>query len=269
MKVRGLLYHDVVPDNDFDQSGFRSPDANAYKLFIGEFAEHLNEIGRRTHGRGAGIFDVLDGRAAKHDFVLTFDDGGKSALTHIAGALEEIGWIGHFFVASDFIGKEGFLNRREIFELAQRGHIIGSHSCSHPLVMSRCSRESLLQEWSQSVRILSEILDSPVTTASIPGGSYSRAVAETAAESGITVLFTSEPTTSVWTVDGSRMIGRYSVQRGTPADVAASLAAGDFGPRFRQSLYWNLKKVLKSLGGEYWLAFRRRILAQRFADSNR
>jgi peptidoglycan/xylan/chitin deacetylase (PgdA/CDA1 family) len=268
MRVRGLLYHDVVPENEFVQSGFRSPDANAYKLFVGEFAEHLEQIGKRTQGRAVRVSDALAGRAGERDFLLTFDDGGKSALTNIADALEQRGWIGHFFVASDYIGVEGFLDGREIGELARRGHIIGSHSCSHPLVMSRCSREQLLQEWKESVRILTGITGSPVTTASIPGGSYSKMVAETAAESGINVLFTSEPTTSVWQVAGCCMVGRFSVQRGTSAALASALAAAEFMPTFRQAAYWNFKKILKSVGGEYWMAFRKRVLAQRFIDSN-
>jgi peptidoglycan/xylan/chitin deacetylase (PgdA/CDA1 family) len=267
MTARGLLYHDVVPRDDFAQSGFRSPDANAYKLFVEEFAEHLELIGRRTMGRGVNVFDALAGRAGERDFLLTFDDGGKSALTSIAGALEQRGWVGHFFVATDYIGTEGFLDASEIRELANRGHIIGSHSCSHPLVMSRCSREQLLKEWKDSVVLLTDVTGSPVTTASIPGGSYSKAVAEAADASGVRVLFTSEPTTSVWQVGDCSLIGRYSVQRGTPASLAAALAAAEFLPTFRQAVYWNFKKILKTVGGEYWMEFRRRVLAQRFVDS--
>jgi len=77
------------------------------------------------------------------------------------------------------------LPAEQIRDLHQRGHIIGSHSCSHPKRMSFCSRAELLQEWGRSCEILAGILGAPVTVASVPGGFYSRAVAEAAAEAGI------------------------------------------------------------------------------------
>src|SRR5262245_47304812 len=52
----------------------------------------------------------------------------------------------------------------------------------------------------KSRELLRDILGESVTVASVPGGYYGRAVAETAAEAGIRVLFNSEPTTRTQTV---------------------------------------------------------------------
>lgn len=261
VKICSLIYHDVVPPGGYDTSGFQSPDADIYKLTVDEFERHLDALSAFT---ATSAFDALSGRSSGREaFAITFDDGGASAIDRIARLLESRGWVGHFFVATDYIGTPGFLTPAQIVELAARGHVIGSHSCSHPLVMSRCSRAQLLSEWSRSVTALSGILGSRVTIASIPGGSYSRAVAEAAAECGIRVLFTSEPTVHTHTVEGCTVLGRYSVQAATPAAKAAALVSGDWRVRSGEAAYWNFKKILKAAGGSAWLKFRRAVLASR------
>src|SRR6185503_7420328 len=127
---------------------------------------------------------------------ITFDDGGISAFTTIAPMLEDAGWRGPFFVTAGCVAQRSFMTPDQIRELHNRGHIIGSHSLSHPLRMSSCSWDKMIEEWSVSVKILSQIVGERVAVASVPGGQYSRQVAQTAARSGITTLFTSEPTVS-------------------------------------------------------------------------
>ena len=52
---------------------------------------------------------------------------------------------------------------------------------------------------------LEDILGESMRIASVPGGYYSRAVAETAAATGYTMLFNSEPTSAVTTVGGCQV----------------------------------------------------------------
>jgi len=115
---------------------------------------------------------------------------------------------------------------------------------------------------------LEDILGEPVTTASIPCGYYSRAVASAAARAGIRVLFTSEPVTRTATVNGCLVVGRFSVQQGVSEDWVASVVANRLAPRARRYLGWNGKKLLKAAGGNAWLAARKAILA-RMADGRR
>jgi peptidoglycan/xylan/chitin deacetylase (PgdA/CDA1 family) len=258
--TRALLYHDVVPEGGFAGSGFVSPDANIYKFSTEEFEEHLSAIQSRHVKPAISIFAAL---TAPDAFLLTFDDGGVGSIRWTADMIERHGHIGHFFITTDYIDAAGFMSRAEIVDLARRGHVIGSHSCSHPPLMSRCTVEQLEREWRESASRLSDILGTAVTVASVPGGSYSRAVGAAAARAGIRVLFTSEPTSTIGDVDGCALIGRYSVQRGTSSQTAAALAAGDFIPQFQRSVYWNFKKVLKRLGGNAWIEFRKAVLARR------
>lgn len=253
-----LLYHDVVPVGQFSTSGFSGGDADIYKLEIPVFREHLREIGSRVESSKtlASAATVGDDQAS---VLFTFDDGGRGAL-HAAELLEQYGFRGHFFITTDWIGKSQFLALAEIRELHTRGHVIGSHSCSHPARMSSCSRAQLDEQWRESLRVLSDACGERLRVASVPGGYYSRKVAETAAAAGIEVLFNSEPTREIIRVDGCMVLGRYSVQQGLSADTVACIACGQWAPRAQQYLYWNLKKIAKQVGGSYYLHLRKSLL---------
>jgi len=259
MRVVSLLYHDVVQARDFESSGFPGADAAIYKLELSEFEEHIAAI-HEVIDRPATVRELahLNGRPT----LLTFDDGGSSAHEHIADLLDRHDWRAHFFVTTDWIGQRGFLSPTQIRDLRTRGHVIGSHSCSHPPRMSHCSRNELRREWTNSIAVLSDILSETVDTASVPGGYYRRNVAEAAAEAGIRTLFTSEPRTSSQVVNGCLVFGRFTIQQGVPAVTAAAIAAGSATNRFQQFAYWNIKKIAKVAGGTRWLLMRKWLLAK-------
>src|SRR6185369_13587012 len=122
---------------------------------------------------------VIEGfpkQTQERSIFLTFDDGAIGSYTCIADELEKLNWRGHFFIVSDWIGRPGFVNGREIRELDGRGHIIGSHSRSHPERMSHLKRHELQAEWSESSSALSDVLGKPTTVASVPNGYFSKAV---------------------------------------------------------------------------------------------
>ena len=91
------------------------------------------------------------------EWMITFDDGGASAL--LAGEeLARRSWRGHFFIATDLIGRPGYLDWDGVRAVAEMGHVIGSHSCSHPDRMAACTWDQLMDEWSGSAAILAEEL---------------------------------------------------------------------------------------------------------------
>jgi hypothetical protein len=122
--------------------------------------------------------------------------------------------------------------------------------------MGLCSPPELLDEWTTSTEVLSELIAGRVTTASVPGGHYARTVAEAATAAGIEALFTSEPTARCREVDGCLVIGRYVVQQGTSPAAVAGLASGALAPRVTQQVLWQSKKVAKRLGGRQYLRVR-------------
>jgi peptidoglycan/xylan/chitin deacetylase (PgdA/CDA1 family) len=257
-----LLYHDVVEHDDWESSGFTGPGTAKYKMSRPEFEAHLAAIAKVRDTPSSSAHDLAQISAEPLPFLLTFDDGGESAAARIAGLLEKHGWHGHFFVTAGQIGNKGFVNPEQIRSLRKNGHIIGSHSFSHPTRMSHCSKEELTDEWTRSTKILSDILGEPIDTASVPGGYYSDRVAETAAAAGIRVLFNSEPTTAVQNVAGCLVVGRYNIFRGTPPTVSGDLVSLHSTARSRQWLYWNFKKVLKKSAGRPYLAARQWLLRE-------
>lgn len=262
MKTIALLYHDVV-EGDPDSSGFPGPHAARYKLEFDEFERHVAALRQVPRIDPLTVLERLHGKETCDQLMLTFDDGGLSAHTHVAGILDRYGWKGHFFVTADFIGQPTFVTKEHIRALRKKGHVIGSHSCSHPERMSSLSWNHLVHEWSTSTKILSDILGEPVTTASVPGGHYARRVAEAASQAGIKILFTSEPVMTSHVVQGCVVFGRYTIWRGMAPGVSAGIAVRRRGPRWRQFVFWNSKKMAKAVGGRFY-SKAIRFLLQRF-----
>jgi peptidoglycan/xylan/chitin deacetylase (PgdA/CDA1 family) len=248
--MNALMYHDVVSPGGEDSSGFPGRDAALYKITPETFVAHLDAIER--------VFPRPFPPALASPLI-TFDDGGNSAMA-AADMLEQRGRIGHFFVTTNYVGTRGFLTEDQIRELAGRGHVIGSHSCSHPLRMGHCAGPQLLDEWSRSRSILCDVIGDDVRVASVPGGDFAPAVAEAAAQAGFTQLFTSEPTPVSRSAFGLTLVGRFAIQRWTSARTAAALAAGAWLPCARQAALWNAKKLTKRLGGDRYLQIRRLLL---------
>lgn len=272
-----LAYHDVVgpltaaasAESDAvsqgagpQMSGYELPGAALYKLTSEMFASHLHTVAASGHAPVAVV--ELDRRSAEIDAVmLTFDDGGSSAYATIAPMLEERGWRGQFFVATDVIGQPGFVTGAELRDLHRRGHVIGSHSCSHPRRMSSLPDAELRYEWEHSVAVLSELLGERVRSASLPNGYYTTRVGQAAAAAGLRWLFTSEPTVGAVSIDGCTILGRFNVQASMAASEIAELLAKRSTARMRQGLMWNSKKLAKRVLGERYLTLRDRLLMGR------
>jgi peptidoglycan/xylan/chitin deacetylase (PgdA/CDA1 family) len=236
--MRTLMYHDVAPRARRDTVGFPGPLAARYKLEPDAFEAHLDAL----VATGLEIGTAPTGEAAP-PVALTFDDGGASALL-AATALERRGWRGQFFVTSARIGTSGFLSAEQLRELVGRGHVVGSHSETHPTYMGRLTREQLDSEWTRSRTTIGEIVGTPPQTASVPGGYLSREVIASAAAAGYELLFTSEPTVRV-AHEQLVVRGRYTIWASTPARVAAAYARGRPIACGRLWLEWNAKKLAK------------------------
>jgi peptidoglycan/xylan/chitin deacetylase (PgdA/CDA1 family) len=257
VKAISFAFHDVVEDGRHNLSGFPGRAADRYKLTRADFERHLAAIA----GAGAPppspvAWNGSRPPAPNVPVLLTFDDGGACSV-EIAEALSRRGWCGHFLITADYVARPGFLDADGIRALRDLGHVVGSHSSSHPDRMSACTDAQLLEEWSRSRETLEEILGEPVRVASVPGGYFSRPVASAAAAAGIRVLFTSEPKVAGDEVDGCLVLGRYRIVRTTAPETSAGLAAGDLLPRLRQTAAWNTKKAVKAATGDSYGRVRR------------
>jgi peptidoglycan/xylan/chitin deacetylase (PgdA/CDA1 family) len=260
LTLTALMYHDVVFP-DIARGGFEGPGADLYAVSAADFERQMDAVERvlGTPPSRAGASPLEPGASG---WMLTFDDGGSSAAA-VGAALARRAWTAHFFVVTGMVGKPGFLDWDEIRRLASLGHVIGSHSHTHPERMAALSPVRLREEWSRSVAALSRALDAPVTTASVPGGYYSQAVGRAAASAGIATLFTSQPRRAIGRIDGCALAGRFAVRRSTSERAVAAAAAGSPGPWLRQRAGWTARGLAKRLGGRRYERLRRTLLSRR------
>jgi peptidoglycan/xylan/chitin deacetylase (PgdA/CDA1 family) len=258
--VIALMYHDVVAAGAEDSSGFPGRDAALYKVTPELFEAHLSAItGRARPDEDSHAHPALPAHPARPAPLLTFDDGGISGMT-AADVMERHGLTGFFFVTVNYLGAPGFLTPRHLRELRQRGHIIGSHSCSHPLRMGHCPLSRVLEEWTRSRAAIADALGEEPVDASVPGGDFAPHVATAAGAAGFTRLFTSEPVRTPHHAYGVMLHGRFIIQRRTSPRTAAALAAGSRAACTRQAVAWAAKKIGKQLGGTRYLDLRRLLL---------
>ncbi len=234
MLIASFGYHDVTDDPT--QSGFQRDGALPYKLGVRLFCDHLDRIARE---QPPALVTEIDLTKPGRHVLLTFDDGGKSALK-AAGELSRRGWRGHFFITTSLIGGRTFLDSGEIRQLRAAGHLVGSHSHTHPDIYRELDRERMGVEWSQSSDILAQILGEPCLAAAVPGGEISGDVLRSADAAGLRYLFTSEPWLAPRVAGGCWILGRYCPKVSTTADEIGALA------RFEG---WNNKLLVRRLKG--------------------
>src|SRR5438105_13605365 len=122
-----FAYHDVTDEPR--ASGFQWRGAAPYTIGRAAFRSHLEAMA--TAYRRPALVTALDFAAPGRHLLLTFDDGGKSALT-VGDELARRGWRGHFFIVTGRIGDATFLDAAGIPYLRRFGHVIGSHSDTPP-----------------------------------------------------------------------------------------------------------------------------------------
>jgi hypothetical protein len=255
-----LIYHDVTQPGAGATSGRRGAGPAMYKLDCNRFEAHLNALAEVPIARRGTWSPGLDD-AAGEPVLLTFDDGGISAATEIAPRLERHGWRGHFFVTTRDIGTPGYLDRAAIRDLATAGHVIGSHSASHPDLFAALPGNAQAAEWHESLSVLGDILGTAVRVASVPGGLYDPQVGRIAAEAGLAGLFNSEPTVKSLRCGDCVILGRFSIMQRTEAGEVGQIVNASALRRERHAALWAVKKAVRRVGGERYLRFRRAALA--------
>lgn len=196
-----LMYHDVYLDNHHE-SGFNSAGANYYKIPIDLFNNHLQVISKLIDDK------VLD----RDEVVFTFDDGGVSSYTYIAPLLERYGFLGHFFIVTDTIGQSNFMSEEQIRDLANRNHVIGSHSSSHPSNILNLSNEERRIEWKNSISLLESVTGRKVVELSIPNGFFAVEDIEMLKEFGVQRIYTSK-LSEMMCFEDITVVGRFAINK--------------------------------------------------------
>lgn len=239
-----LMYHDIG-----SESGFQNSTAMKYKVSPETFDIHVKNIDRWC---GDNNFD-------KEKVIITFDDGGISFLTIAVPILEKYGFKGIFFIATKYIGTKGFLTEGQVKELFSRGHIVGSHSFSHPERITALSKTEIELEWSASQKRLNEILGFSPVVASIPNGYSSPAVIEAMVNAGIDTIYTSKPSTKVKKSNNYTIYGRYAITADCSSEDVIRLISSS-KKRFMISSRSKILYIAKLLLGPLYLVIRSKIM---------
>jgi peptidoglycan/xylan/chitin deacetylase (PgdA/CDA1 family) len=217
-RVAGFMFHEVTDDPS--TSGYQRPGARPYVCTPERFERYLDVIAARGC-EPATIADVeFDGSLPR--FMLTFDDGGRSAIA-AGDQLSRRGWRGHFFVVTSRIGRPGFLDRDGVRYLRSCGHLIGTHSHTHPDIFPRLTLGEMAEEWAVSRAILEDLLSERCVIASLPGGDLSARVRDSVRGSVFHALFTSEPWLRPRRAGACWLIGRYAVRAGLRPETFEAL----------------------------------------------
>lgn len=247
MKKIILMYHDVYK-NDTSESGFQNIEAKKYKITVEEFEKHVSRIAKL----------IENSKVAKEQVEFSFDDGGVSAISLIAPVLEKYGFKGIFFITTSLINTDGFLNKEQIKELHNRGHIVGNHSHTHPTNIAHLPEDILIEEWTSSNKILATIISDEITRASIPGGSYSDTIFKVMANTGHKIIYTSIPTTNIKCKYDAYIYGRMSVTSNTSVDQLEGLLLNN-KKRLKLKIRWLVFDIAKRLLGKYYFPLRKSI----------
>lgn len=203
LKTLALLYHEVI--DDYSESGFQNKDNLAYM--------HKREIFEKHVSIFKNYLDAAEVRKADQ-YMFTFDDGGISNLKS-AEILQKNELNGLYFITTNRIGTKGFLSEKDILSLHEAGHIMGSHSHTHPMIFRSLSAKQMVEEWKNSKDILENILGEEIGHCSIPGGDADLKTYATASEAGFQFIFDSEPIPETRLMGNSEIFGRFSVKAQT------------------------------------------------------
>jgi peptidoglycan/xylan/chitin deacetylase (PgdA/CDA1 family) len=106
---------------------------------------------------------------------ITFDDGNASDATIAMPELVKRGLTATFFVCADRIGMPHYLDASAICEMLRAGMAIGSHGMRHR-DWRTLDDDALNAEIGDARERIADACGRPVSTASIPFGSYDRRV---------------------------------------------------------------------------------------------
>jgi peptidoglycan/xylan/chitin deacetylase (PgdA/CDA1 family) len=138
----------------------------------------------------------------KKQIVLTFDDGRLSSYEIVMPFLKKQDIPATFFITTDWIeGKNipkqesysDFMNWKQVKELSEKGHLIGSHTISHKDLIF-LNEEEIKQELEVSKNTLEKKLIMKINIFSYPFGHYNEKVIELTKNAGYKKAVTEDKT---------------------------------------------------------------------------
>lgn len=159
-----LLYHKIVKDGE-------------NQLYEREESNFRNDMEYLKKYQIISLYDLVLGEKSNNKIIITFDDGDSSNYSIAFPILKEYGFKATFFVISDKVGKEGYVNWNEIRDIGdyknekgERLFDIESHTHTH-LDLAQHGEERILYELKHSQGTIRKETGTTPRFLAIPGGS--------------------------------------------------------------------------------------------------
>ena len=210
------MYHGL--DSPQDPSELKLPGDLLYVVDIGNFKKQMTYI--RDKEVPAILLQEDYNTEKLHEkpcfnqnasIMITFDDGHITNYTKAFPILKQFGLPAYFFITTDWINSQFYMNEHMIKTLYSSGMIIGSHGKSHNFFTELKDKE-LIEEIRDSKLHLEDILGAPVESLSVPGGCMDERTIEFASEYGYRFIFNSEPKVNPLCTS-PMVLGRFPVTR--------------------------------------------------------
>lgn len=181
-------------------------------------------------------------------FEITFDDGHITQLRNGVPILQKLGCSATFFVTLGWVNVDpDYFTWDDIAELRRLGYPVGTHGWSHRF-LTQCSPQELKKELDSSKKELEDHLGAAVTSMSLPGGRFNRAVLASCLEAGYSAVYTSD----AWHSDNSgpvKVYGRLVVTREmTESRILYLQNCGGKEPMASRAIGMGKKSAKKVLG---------------------
>jgi peptidoglycan/xylan/chitin deacetylase (PgdA/CDA1 family) len=182
---------------------------------------------------------------------ITFDDAHHSQFSIAAPILDQLGMTGIFFATTAWIGCHSeIMSWRELRELHESGHTIGSHTHTHPM-LTACGSRSLRNELEVSRQLLEDLIGDEVNCLSIPSGRVDTRVLAACKAAGYRRVYTSRVGEYVApSQELPEVIGRFVVRRATKEQTLRDYLAGNPATCRRLRMASASKELAKSLVGD-------------------
>mgnify|MGYP002863388446 CR=1 FL=1 len=122
------------------------------------------------------------GELPEKPVVITFDDGDLDVYENAFPIMRDLGMVGTFYIVTNRLKSDGFVNADQLREMGAAGWEIGSHSHTH-MDLGK-NHGSMNEEIRNSKNVLEEAIGMPVYTYAYPFGSFDSAVGNYTAASG-------------------------------------------------------------------------------------
>lgn len=126
----------------------------------------------------------------KRSWLLTFDDGYLSDYQVVYPLLQSHGIMATFFLITNNVGEQGYVDWSHVREMHKAGMVFGSHSMNH-LKMTTLTIKEAKDELIGSRKCLEDQLGEAVNLFSFPYGYYNRRLISLALECGYKTCFVS------------------------------------------------------------------------------